>query len=169
MIDVLIEKEIGREVLNVGVKYSKILFGLGKTEQMGDALNEILDYLQRNIRSEDEMIKSSKLELLVLKIQYCNATKNPKESKRLYIEAAKLNEHKTIADPRLSAIIDEEGGKLFMSQKDYDQALEKFKSAFYLYQETGSDRARVLLKYAYLTSIISRSRKNIVSVDEARQ
>jgi len=59
------------------------------------------------------------------------------------------------------------GGNCFMSQRDYDKALEKFKAAFFNYQESGNLRAKTLLKYAYLTSIISRSR-SIVSYEEAK-
>ena len=169
MIDTLKEKEVEREVLNTGVQYAKTLFSLGKTDQLGETLDELLSYFDSNIRSEDEISKSKKLELLVLKIQYCNIKRQAKESKRLYIEANRLNEHKVIADTTLSAIINEEGGKLFMSQKDYDQALENFKAAFYNYQAAGNLRAKTLLKYAILTSIISRSRKNIVSPEEAIQ
>lgn len=169
MLDTLKEKEVEREVMNTGIQYAKTLFSLGKTDDLGQTLDELLDYLDSNIRSEDEITKSIRLELLVLKIQYCNIKKLVKESKRLYIEANKLNEHKVISDNRLSAIINEEGGKLFMSQKDYDQALENFKAAFYNYQAAGNIRAKTLLKYAILTSIISRTRKNIVSPEEAKQ
>ena len=116
----------------------------------------------------DEHYKSIKLELIVQKIQYCNFIKNSKESKRLYIEANELRKDKIIDDIRLNGIINEEGGKILMRQKDYDKALEQFKASFYNYQEAGNPRAKILLKYSILCSIVSRSRSNIVSVDEAK-
>jgi len=92
MVDTLKEKSVEREVLNAGVAYAKTLFGLGKTEQLGEVLEEILGYMEENIRNEDEITKGIKLELLVLKIQFLNIMKRAKESKKTYIIAHKLKE-----------------------------------------------------------------------------
>jgi COP9 signalosome complex subunit 2 len=167
MLDLLKEKFIDREVMNTGLQFCKILMDMGRNDELGDLLDEMLRYMDR-LDQNDEIYKSIRLELLVMKIQYCNATKNPKESKKLYIEAYKLNQDKIIDDKRLSAIINEEGGKLHIQQKEYEQALEKFKVAFHNYQEAGNIRAKNIFKYAILSSIISRNRKNIVSADEVR-
>lgn len=168
MLDLLKDKEVERAVMDTGIQFAKTLFRLGRNDELGDLLEELLSYMDR-LDLNDEIYKSIKLELLVMKIQYCNIIKNTRESKKLYIEALRLNQNQIINDTRLSAIINEEGGKLHMRQKEYDLALEKFKSAFYEYQHGGnSQRAMVLLKYAILSSIISRNRNNIVSPEEAK-
>ena len=167
MLDLLKDKGIERAVMDTGLQFAKTLFNLCRNEELGELLEELLDYMQR-LDQNDEIYKSIKLELLVMKIQYCNLTKNSKESKRLYVEAYKINQDKIIADTRLSAIINEEGGKMHLRQKEYDLALEKFKSAFYNYQDAGNIRAKILIKYAILSSIICRNKKNIVSPDEAK-
>jgi COP9 signalosome complex subunit 2 len=167
MLDLLKDKEVDRAVMDTGLQFAKTLFGLGRNEELGSLLDELLYYMER-LDPNDEIYKSIKLELLVMKIQYCNIMKETKESKRLYIEAYQLNQDQIINDTRLSAIINEEGGKLHLRQKEYELALEKFKSAFYNYQQAGNNRAKILLKYAILSSIISRNRKNIVSPEEAK-
>jgi COP9 signalosome complex subunit 2 len=167
MLDLLKEREVERAVMDTGLQFAKTLFDLGRNEDLGALLDELLEYMER-LDANDEIYKSIKLELLVMKIQYCNIIKDTKESKKLYIQAYRLNQDQIINDTRLSAIINEEGGKLHLRQKEYELALEKFKSAFYNYQQAGNIRAKILLKYAILSSIISRNRKNIVSPEEAK-
>jgi COP9 signalosome complex subunit 2 len=167
MLDMLKDREVDRAVMDTGLQFAKTLFYLGRNEELGELLEELLDYMER-LDANDEIYKSIKLELLVMKIQYCNIMKNVKESKKLYIQAYTLNQDQIINDTRLSAIINEEGGKLHLRQKEYDFALEKFKSAFHHYEQSGNIRAKTLLKYAILSTIISRSRKNIISPEEAR-
>ena len=42
-------------------------------------------------------------------------------------------------DKFLVAIINEEGGKIAMRQKDFNKALEKFKFAFHYYRDMGNE------------------------------
>jgi tetratricopeptide (TPR) repeat protein len=167
MIEKLKEKDVVRAAMDTGLQFARSLFNLGRNDELGDLLQELLDYMDsKNLN--DEIYKSIRLELLVMKIQFCNLIKNSKESKRLYLEAYKLNQDQIINDSRLSAIINEEGGKMHMRGREYDLALEKFKSAFHNYEQSGSSRAVTLLKYAILSMIITRNKKNIISPDEAK-
>jgi tetratricopeptide (TPR) repeat protein len=116
----------------------------------------------------DEIYKSKKLELLTMKIQYLNIKKHPKECKKVYYEAINLIQE-IVPDPRFNAIICEEGGKIDMRQKDYEKALEKFKNAFFHYKSAGeNDKAKLLLRYEILSSLISRSKSSIFSPEEAK-
>jgi tetratricopeptide (TPR) repeat protein len=167
MIEKLKEKDVVRAVMDTGLQFARTLFNLGRNEELGELLQELLDYMD-SMNLNDEIYKSIRLELLVMKIQYCNLVKDFKESKRLYLEAFKISQDQIINDSRLSAIIKEEGGKLHLRAKEYDLALEKFKSAFHNYEQSGNNRAITLLKYAILSMIISRDKKNIISPDEAK-
>ena len=167
LLELLKEQELHKTYIETGVEYAKILFTLDKMEELGLLLEELLDYFDR-LNSEDETLKSKKLELLVMKIRYCNFMKNSKESKRLYLQAYNLNKDKVFDDVRLSAIINEEGGKMHLRQKQYDAALEKFKKAYHLYQESGNIRAKSLLKYSIIASLITKQEHMIVSEEEAK-
>jgi len=167
MIEKLKDNSLFRATIDTGLQFARTLFNLKKNDILGDLLQELLDYMDTN-RLDDQIYTSSRLELLVMKIQYCNLVNNPKESRKLYLEAFKLNKDQIINDSRLSAIINEEGGKLHLKAKEWDLALEKFKSAFHNYEQSGNSRAVTLLKYAILSMIISRNKKNIISPDEAK-
>lgn len=129
MLDMLKEKSVDREVMNTGLQFAKILFSLGLNDDLGVLLDELLYYMAR-LDQNDEIYKSIKLELLVMKIQYCNILKNTKESKKIYIEAETLNKDKIIDDKRLSAIINEEGEKLLCSRKIMTWHLKSLKQLF---------------------------------------
>lgn len=167
MIEKLKEKDVVRAVMDTGLQFARTLLNLGRIEELGGLLQELLDYMDL-MNLNDEIYKSIRLELLVMKIQHCNLVKNFKEIKRLYKEAYKLNLDQIINDSRLSAIIKEEGGKFNLKSKEYDLALENFKSAFHDYEHSGNNRAVILLKYAILSMIITRNKKNIISPDEAK-
>ena len=62
------------------------------------------------------------LEAFALEIQMCVALKNQKRMKRVYNETTNLNS--VINDPRVVGIVKECGGKMFMSEKKWEQALE---------------------------------------------
>ena len=75
-------------------------------------------------------------------------------------------------DKFLVAIINEEGGKIAMRQKDFNKALEKFKFAFHYYRDMGNEEEAVtVLKYAFIveTKIYSKHKTlmNLVNLFDA--
>lgn len=73
-----------------------------------------------------------------------------------------------INDPKVLGIIKESGGKMFMSEKKWDRALEELFESFKNYQESGDFRAKVVLKYVILASILSGSQINYAGTREAK-
>lgn len=131
-------------------------------------MKELFDYY-RTIQNLDESYNQVKLELLVFKIQYCNSIKDYKQSKKIYLEADKLKENNIMADDRLNSIVDEEGGKFFMSQKNYALALEKFKQAFTSYKNSGNiEASKRLLKFSFLTDIVIKT-KTYANLEEVKK
>lgn len=96
----------------------------------------------------------------------CSAAKNNPRMKAVYLETLKLNA--VINDPRVVAIIKETGGKIFMSEKRWDKALDEMFESFKNYQESGNTRARTVLKYVILASILSGSEINYSQTREAK-
>jgi COP9 signalosome complex subunit 2 len=68
------------------------------------------------------------LETFALEIQMCTAMKNSQRMKLVYPQTLNLNS--VINDPRVLGIIKECGGKMFMSEKKWDKALEELFESF---------------------------------------
>ena len=166
MLTQLKDKELERPYMDTGLQWSKLLFGMNKYEELGTLVPDLMDYLSR--LPEDEIYKSMKLELLVMQIQLCKVDNKLSEIKELYLDATKIMQDQIFDDKRLSGIINEEGGKIDLRNFEYDKALQKFKFAFHNYEEAGNNQAAVVLKYAFLASMITRNRSIIVSPDEAK-
>lgn len=56
-----------------------------------------------------------------------------------------------IDDPRVVSIIKECGGKMYMSEKKWESALNQFKASFESMVDSGHPRAQTMLKYVILT------------------
>ena len=68
------------------------------------------------------------LEVFAMEIQMCIDTKEQLRMKQIYNLTQKFTS--VIEDPRVVGIIKECGGKMFMSEKRWDAALEEFRASF---------------------------------------
>ena len=94
---------------------------------------------------------------------------NTIEIKSLYLEANKLMKDQVFEDKFLVAIINEEGGKIAMRQKDFNKALEKFKFAFHYYRDMGNEEEAVtVLKYAFIVSLLVPDSGATVTKEETK-
>ena len=160
------ENGITREYFYVGVELCK-LFSLNKKY---DDLKNIVPSLYEDVDNyeEKEMVKNIKLELIIMKMQIFKHEGNTIDIKSLYLDAQKLMVDQVFEDKFLTGIINEEGGKILMRQKDFDKALEKFKFAFHSYKDTGSEEEAVTtLKYAFIVSLLVLDSSIIVTKEEA--
>ena len=96
----------------------------------------------------------------------CTATKNSKRMKRVYPKTISLDS--VIIDPRVMGIIKECGGKMFMAEKRWDKALEELFESFKNFQDCGNSRARDVLKYTILASILACSTLDYAGTREAK-
>ena len=157
---------IKREYFYVGVELCK-LFSINKKY---NDLKEMLPSLMEDVDNYDEkeMVKNIKLELIIMNIQICKVDGNTIDIKSLYLEAQKLMIDQVFEDKFLTGIINEEGGKIAMRQKDFNSALEKFKFAFHSYRDTGNEEEAVnVLKYAFIVSLLVLDSSIIVTKEEA--
>lgn len=65
-------------------------------------------------------------------------------------------------------VIRESGSKMFMAEKQWEKARAEFFEAFKYYQEVGNPRAKTILKYVVLASILSDSKINPFDSQEAK-
>ena len=153
---------------NICLRLGKIYLDLGSYE----ALDQLLTELKENCKSQtdpttyDPQKGNLLLEVFALEIQMCTATKNSKRMKTVYPQTTNL--YAVINDPRVIGIIKECGGKMYMSEKKWEKALEELFESFKNYQESGNHRAKTVLKYVILASMLSGSQINYASTREAK-
>ena len=71
------------------------------------------------------------LETFALEIQMCTKTMDKKRMRRVYPQTMNLDA--VISDPRVMGIIKECGGKMYMSEKKWEQALDELFECFKCY------------------------------------
>ena len=167
MIKYLKEEGISREYFYVGVELCK-LYSMTKKF---DELKKFLPSLMKDVDKyqDKEMVKNIKLELIIMQMQIFKHEGNTIEIKSLYLEANKLMKDQVFEDKFLVAIIEEEGGKIAMRQKDFNKALEKFKFAFHYYRDMGNEEEAVsVLKYAFIVSLLVPDSGATVTKEETK-
>ena len=167
MIKYLKEEGISREYFYVGVELCK-LYSMNK---QFNELKKLLPSLRNDVDQyqDKEMVKNIKLELIIMQMQIYKHEGNTIEIKSLYLEANKLMKDQVFEDKFLVAIINEEGGKIAMRQKDFNKALEKFKFAFHYYRDMGNeDEAVTVLKYSFIVSLLVPDSGATVTKEETK-
>ena len=105
------------------------------------------------------------LEAYALEIQMCTATKNSTRMKLIYPKTKDLSA--AVQDPRITGVIREEGGKMYMSEQRWNEAYNEFYDGFRGYQEAGNSKAKDLLKYVVLANMLALSDINPFAAREA--
>eukprot|EP00357_Protocruzia_adherens_P012227 CAMPEP_0115010344 /NCGR_PEP_ID=MMETSP0216-20121206/23255_1 /TAXON_ID=223996 /ORGANISM="Protocruzia adherens, Strain Boccale" /LENGTH=445 /DNA_ID=CAMNT_0002378531 /DNA_START=62 /DNA_END=1399 /DNA_ORIENTATION=+ len=135
-----------------------------------DLVYPLIENLKKSCQTpegQDDLNKAaSLLEIYALEIHLCTLNKETKKSKMIYSKTTSLNA--AIADPKTLSIIKESGGKMYMSERNWDQALTEFNESFKYYQEIGHSKAKAVLKYVVLASILSGSAINPFDSQEAK-
>ena len=160
---------------NICLRLGKIYLDLRQFDLLDSMLAQLKENCvdsnpQTNPRHDPSKYDQSKgnllLEVFALEIQMCTAQKNNQRMKHVYPQTLNLNS--VINDPRVLGIIKECGGKMYMSEKKWSNALEELFESFKNYQESGNSRARTVLKYVILASILSGSEINFADTREAK-
>ena len=95
----------------------------------------------------------------------CQVTKDKKRMNRVYPKTT--NMIAVINDPRVMGIIKECGGKMYMNEKKWVLALSELNDCFKNYQEGGNLKAKNVLVYVILTSILANSEVDYMASREA--
>lgn len=147
------------------LRLAKIYQDLGQFEQLDSLIIALKDSCRQGV-VYDNSKSNLLLEVFAMEIQMCSAAKNHSRMKAVYNETQKLNS--VINDPRTTAIIREAGGKIYMNEKKWALALDEMFESFKSYQESGNTRARTVLKYVILASILADSEINYAQTREAK-
>ncbi|KAF4667334.1 COP9 signalosome complex subunit 2 [Perkinsus chesapeaki] len=149
------------------LKLAKLYLGKGQTERMKKVLADLHAHVEQCDYNGDEGAKSAKLlDVYSLELQVAVAERDNARVRGIYPKTLSLTH--TIADPRNVAVIRESGGKLFMAERRWNDAYNEFFESFKNYQEAGNSRAKTILKYVVLASMLSLSDINPFDSREAK-
>merc|ERR1712088_941127 len=133
-------------------------------------LSRILKQLRQSCQTEegeDDLKKGTQLlKVYALEIQMYTAQKNNKKLKALYDQS--LHIKSAIPHPLILGVIRECGGKMHLREGEYEKAHTDFFEAFKNYDESGSPRRTICLKYLVLANMLMKSGINPFDSQEAK-
>lgn len=152
--------------LNFAVQFATLLHHLNRIDELADMLDSAFLYISDNSLT-DEIYTNYKLELSVFRFYQLKSQGDKVESKKVFesLLAIKRNSN-SVLDESLEAVISEEEGKQFMSNRNYLEAFKNFKYAKHLYSKFGDNRIGQLLKYSILACIGAKDDTCIISHEE---
>jgi len=162
----LLDAKNERVWFRVDLKLAKLLFEKEEYNRLAKVLRELHKSCELDDGSDDQKKGSQLVDIYALEIQMYTATKNNKKLKDLYQKALEIKS--AIPHPRIMGIIRECGGKMHMSEKEWEKAHTDFFEAFKNYDEAGSPRRIQCLKYLVLANMLALSPINPFDSTEAK-
>ncbi len=126
---------------HTNLKLTRVYLEANRLSEMEKLLTVLKQSCQLPNGSDDPSKGGYLLEVYCLEIQLCSVTKNSVRMRQVYPHTLNLNA--AVADPRIMGIIREEGGKMHMSEGNWDEAYNELYESFRNYQEAGNLRAKV--------------------------
>ncbi|KAJ8304653.1 hypothetical protein KUTeg_018236 [Tegillarca granosa] len=165
-LDALREAKNERLWFKTNTKLGKLYFD----REDYNKLQRILKQLHQSCQTddgEDDLKKGTQLlEIYALEIQMYTAQKNNKKLKALYEQS--LHIKSAIPHPLIMGVIRECGGKMHLREGEYEKAHTDFFEAFKNYDESGSPRRTVCLKYLVLANMLMKSGINPFDSQETK-
>ena len=154
--------------LDIQIKLGKLFLEASDFEKLNNLIEELKKACTGGESAEGDFSQynSYLMEVYCLEIQLCAETNDSKRMRDIYPRTEKLST--VINDPRVSGVIKEHGGKLYMKEKQWKKACDELFEAFKCYQEVAHSNAKTILKYVILASIISDSEINYADTREAK-
>jgi len=162
----LVEAKNERVWFRTSLKFAKLLFDKEEYNRLSKILRELHKSCENQDGTDDQKKGSQLVDIYALEIQMCTATKNNKKLKELYQKALEIKS--AINHPRIMGIIRECGGKMHLSEKEWEKAHTDFFEAFKNYDEAGSPRRIQCLKYLVLANMLALSTINPFDSTEAK-
>ncbi|RLN97495.1 hypothetical protein BBJ28_00017238 [Nothophytophthora sp. Chile5] len=150
---------------SMNVKLGKLYLDMHEFDQLQRLLDQLYQYCQSD-GVQDHSKATFLLDVYALEIQLCGATKNSAKMRLIYPKTLDLDA--AIADPRIMGVIREEGGRMYLEEKEWILAYNEFFESFRNYQEAGNARATQVLKYVVLANMLASSDINPFDSREAK-
>ncbi|CAK7198825.1 COP9/signalosome complex subunit Csn2 [Sporothrix eucalyptigena] len=152
--------------LKTNIKQAKLLLDRQKYADVVRKLRDLHRACQKADGSDDPSKGTYLLEIYALEIQMYAERKNNKQLKQLYQRALAVKS--AVPHPKIMGIIRECGGKMHMSEENWEAAQRDFYEAFRSYDEAGSLQRIQVLKYLLLTTMLMRSKINPFDSQETK-
>ncbi|KAJ3194996.1 COP9 signalosome complex subunit 2 [Irineochytrium annulatum] len=150
-----LEEFYSRLWTKTNLKLAKLWLDRHEYGRLSKILKQLHLSCQNDDGSDDQKKGTLLLEIFALEIQMHTETKNNKKLKALYQQC--LSVKSAIPHPRIMGVIRECGGKMHMSEKEWDKAQTDFFEAFKNYDEAGSPQRITCLKYLVLANMLMES------------
>ncbi len=155
-----------RMLFSIHMKLAKAYLQGGDYTRAEEAIQELHHSCQLPDGTDDTSKGNLLLDVYGLLIQLCTATRNSRLMRETYPRIMSLNA--AVEDPRTMGVVREEGGKMYMSMGQWNNAYNEFYEGFRNYQEAGNSHAKVCLKYVVLASMLALSDINPFAAREAK-
>ncbi|CAO3626913.1 unnamed protein product [Cunninghamella echinulata] len=165
-LDSLVETKNERLWVKTNLKLAKLWLDRKEYGRLNKILRQLRTACQKDDGTDDQRKGTHLLEILALEIQMHTATKNTKKLKELYQQC--LHVRSAIPHPRIMGVIRECGGKMHMSEKQWDKAQTDFFESFKNYDEAGSPQRIQVLKYLVLANMLTESQINPFDSQETK-
>jgi len=152
--------------VKTNLKLAKLWLDRQEYGRLSKILRQLHASCQADDGTDDQRKGTHLLEIFALEIQMYTATKNSKKLKALYQQC--LSVKSAIPHPRIMGVIRECGGKMHMSEKEWDQAQTDFFESFRNYDEAGSYQRIQVLKYLVLANMLMESQINPFDSQETK-
>lgn len=166
ILDYLKEKNYEQLWLNASIRLCKIYLDRKEFGQFQNLIENIKESCRLPDGTDDMKKSSVLLEVYSLEINVHMQTMNIGKMREIYEKTKNISS--AIADPRTMGIIKDTHGKMLMIEKDWENARLELFEAFKYYQEVGSSRAKSVLKYVVIVSVLSQSTLNPFDNVEAK-
>ncbi|TPX34401.1 hypothetical protein SmJEL517_g02974 [Synchytrium microbalum] len=165
-LETLAETKNDRLWTKTNLKLAKLWLDRGEYTRLNKILKQLYASCQNDDGSEDQKKGTLLLEIYALEIQMLTEQKNNKKLKALYNRT--LHVKSAIPHPRIMGVIRECGGKMHMSEKEWEKAQIDFFEAFKNYDEAGSPQRIQCLKYLVLANMLMNSLINPFDSQETK-
>lgn len=165
-LDALKDARNDRLWFKTNTKLGKLYFDRGDFNRLSIILKQLHASCKNDDGTDDLKKGTQLLEIYALEIQMYTVRKNNKELKKLYNQS--LHIKSAIPHPMIMGVIRECGGKMHLSEGEYEKAHTDFFEAFKNYDESGNPRRSTCLKYLVLASMLMKSDINPFDSQEAK-
>ncbi|KAF7731243.1 COP9/signalosome complex subunit Csn2 [Apophysomyces ossiformis] len=165
-LDALVDAKNERLWVKTNLKLAKLWLDRKEYGRFNKILRKLHSACQKDDGTDDQRKGTHLLEVLALEIQMYTETKNNKKLKELYQQC--LHVKSAIPHPRIMGVIRECGGKMHMSEKQWDKAQTDFFESFKNYDEAGSPQRIQVLKYLVLANMLTESQINPFDSQETK-
>lgn len=152
--------------LKTNIKLAKLMLDRKDYLSVSRKLKELQKACQREDGTDDPSKGTYSLEIYALEIQMYSETRNNKQLKLLYQKALKVRS--AVPHPKIMGIIRECGGKMHMSEENWEDAQSDFFESFRNYDEAGDLQRIQVLKYLLLTTMLMKSDINPFDSQETK-